>query len=121
MTYNLSELKTIFTYTNYNKSYLPVPFGINIQKLKLTLWNTKFWILQAIKVIDFLFFSYSLINRHHSSWLLAYMPAIALKAAAAECGVDLTRIVFSVNSLYIFWPTSGLKVSTNELTSWIGC
>ncbi len=52
-------------------------------------------------------------NRHHSSWLLAYLPAIALKDAA-ECDTDLTRIVFSHNSLYLFWPTPGLKVSTNE-------
>ncbi len=36
--------------------------------------------LKAINVIDFFFFSW--INRHHSSWLLAYLPAIALKAAA---------------------------------------
>ncbi len=35
--------------------------------------------------------------------------------------MDLTRITFSLNSLYLFWPTSGLKVSTNELTSWIEC
>ncbi len=40
--------------------------------------------LKAIKVIDFLFFFLcSWINRHHSSWLLADLPAIALKAAAA--------------------------------------
>ncbi len=40
---------------------------------------------------------------HWATGTLPYLPAIALKAAAA------------------FWPTSGLKVSTNELTSWIGC
>ncbi len=40
--------------------------------------------LKAKKVIDFLFFLFcSWINRHHSSWVLAYLPAIALKAAAA--------------------------------------
>ncbi len=39
--------------------------------------------LKAIKVIDFLFFLfYFWINRRHSSWLLAYLPASALKAAA---------------------------------------
>jgi len=32
----------------------------------------------------------SWINRHHSSWLLSYLPAIALKAAAAEHDVDLS-------------------------------
>ncbi len=58
--------------------------------------------LKAIKVIDFLFFFCSCINRHHSSWLLAYLPAIALKAAAAESDMDLTRILFSHNSLYLF-------------------
>ncbi len=76
--------------------------------------------LKAIKVIDFLFFFCSWINRHHSSWLLACLPAIALKAAV-ESDTDLTCILFSHNSLYLFWPTSGLKVSTNERTSWIGC
>ncbi len=30
------------------------------------------------------------INRHHSSWLLVYLPVIALKAAAAERDADLT-------------------------------
>ncbi len=58
--------------------------------------------LKAIKVIDFLFFVCSWINKHHSSWLLAYLPAITLKAAAAESDTDLTRIVFSHNSLYLF-------------------
>ncbi len=77
--------------------------------------------LKAIQVIDFLFlFCCSWINRHHGSWLLAYLPAIALKAAA-ECDVDLSCILFSHNSHHLFWPTSGLKVSTNERTSWIGC
>ncbi len=52
--------------------------------------------LKAIKVIDFLFCSW--INRHHSSWLLAYLPAIALKAAA-ERDADLICIL---NSLYDF-------------------
>ncbi len=33
----------------------------------------------------------------------------------------MTRILFSPNSLYISWLTSGLKVSTNERTSWIWC
>ncbi len=58
--------------------------------------------LKAIKVIDFHFFFFcSWINRHHSSWLLAYLPAIALKPAA-EGDADLTRILFSHNSLYLF-------------------
>ncbi len=48
--------------------------------------------LKAIKVIDLL-----LINRHHGSWLLAYLHAIALKAA--ESDADLTCILFSHNSL----------------------
>ncbi len=39
--------------------------------------------------------------------------------AAADSDADLTCILFSHNSLYIFWHTSGLKVSTNEWTSWI--
>ncbi len=55
----------------------------------------------------------------HPTWQLAYLPAIALKAA--EYDADLTRILFSQNSHHLFWPTSGLKVSTNERTSWIGC
>ncbi len=78
--------------------------------------------VKAIKVIDFQTsssFSF-VINRHHSCWLLAYLPAIALKAAA-ECDTDLTCILFSHNSLYLFWHTSGLKVSTNERTNWIRC
>ncbi len=37
--------------------------------------------MNPLKVIDCLFFFCSWINRHHSSWLLAYWPAIALKAA----------------------------------------
>ncbi len=76
--------------------------------------------LKAIKYMISSFFFCSWINRHHSSWLLAYLPAIALKAAA-ESDVDLTCILFSHNSLSLFWLTSGLKVSTNEWTSWIGC
>ncbi len=55
--------------------------------------------LKAIKVIDFLFFFCSWINRHHSSLLLAYCPAIALKAAAVKSDMDLTCILFSHNSL----------------------
>ncbi len=39
--------------------------------------------------------------------------------AAADSDADLTCILFSHNSLYIFWHTSGLKVSTNEWSSWI--
>ncbi len=35
--------------------------------------------LTAIKVIDFLFFFFFWINKHNSSWFLAYLPAIALK------------------------------------------
>ncbi len=62
-------------------------------------------LLKALKVIDFLFF----FSFCFSSWLLAYLPAIALKAAA-ESDLDLTRKLFPHNSLYIFWPTSGLKV-----------
>ncbi len=42
-------------------------------------------ILKATEVIDFLFF--------HSSWLLGYLAAITLRAAAAECDVDLTRML----------------------------
>ncbi len=40
--------------------------------------------LKAIQVIDFLFFFFfsSWINRHHSRWLLAYLPVTAFKAAA---------------------------------------
>ncbi len=56
--------------------------------------------LKGITVIDFLFCPW--ITRHHSSWLLAYLPAIALKAAAAERDADLTLILFSHNSLYLF-------------------
>ncbi len=41
------------------------------------------------------FFFCSWINRHHSSWLLAYCPAIALKPVAAESDADLTCILFS--------------------------
>ncbi len=40
------------------------------------------------------FFFFSCIDRHHSSWLLTYVSAIALKAAA-ESDVDLTCILFS--------------------------
>ncbi len=47
------------------------------------------------------------------------MPAIALKAAT-ERDADLTRILFSHNSHHLFWPASGLNVSTNEQTSWSG-
>ncbi len=98
-----------------------MPFSRNKQKMKSNqTLNSKFNIdepLKAIKCIDFLFCSW--INRHRSCWLLAYLPAIALKAAA-ECDADLTCILFShVNSLYLFWHTSGLKVSTNERTNWI--
>ncbi len=32
-------------------------------------------------------------NRHHSSWLLSYLAAITLRAAAAERDVDLTRML----------------------------
>ncbi len=42
---------------------------------------------------------------------------ISLRAAGAERDADLTRIIFSLNSFYLFWPSSGLKFSTNELTS----
>ncbi len=42
-------------------------------------------ILKATEVIDFLFF--------HSSWLFGYLAAITLRAAAAECDVDLTRML----------------------------
>ncbi len=67
--------------------------------------------LKAIKVIDFLFFFFcSWINRHHSSWLLAYCPAIALKAAAAESDADLTCILFSDNSTF----SDPLQVSSIE-------
>ncbi len=42
-------------------------------------------------------------NSINSIWLLAYCPAIALKAAAAaERDTDLTCILFSLNSLYLF-------------------
>ncbi len=75
--------------------------------------------LKAIKYMISSFFFCSWINRHHISWLLPYLPAIALKAAA-ESDADLTCILFSHNSLSLFWLTSGLKVSTNEQTSWIG-
>ncbi len=70
-------------------------------------------------MIDFLFFLFWSWN-NHSSWLLAYLPAISLKAAAAEREADLTRILFSHNSHHLFWATSALKVYTNERTSWIG-
>ncbi len=73
--------------------------------------------LKLQKLLISFFFFCSWINRHQSSWLLAYLPAIALKAAAAESDTDLTCILFSQNSLCLFSPTSGLKVSTNERTS----
>ncbi len=57
---------------------------------------------QVIDFLLFFFFFCSWINRHHSSWLLAYLPAIAFKAAAAESDADLTCILFSHNSLYLF-------------------
>ncbi len=91
-----------------------MPFSRNIQKM-----NSYQTLNSKLNISSFFFCSW--INRHHSSWLLAYLPAIALKAAAAESDVDLTCILFSHNSLYLFWLTSGLKVSTNERTSWIGC
>ncbi len=82
-------------------TYLAVPFSRNIQKMNSNqTLNSKLYIdepLKAIQVIDFFFCS--CINGHHSLWLLAYLPAIALKAAAAERDADLTRILFSLNSL----------------------
>ncbi len=47
------------------------------------------------------FFSYSCINRHHSSWLLAYFPAIALKTAA-KSDAGLRRILFFLTTLFTF-------------------
>ncbi len=83
-------------------TYLAVPFSRNIQKININQTiNSKLNIdepLKAIKVIDFLFCS--CINGHHSRWLFAYLPASALKAAAAERDADLTCILFSHNSLF---------------------
>ncbi len=46
-----------------------------------------------------------LMNRHHSSWLLSYLAAISLRAAAVEHNSDLTHIVFS----HIIQNTDNLK------------
>ncbi len=54
--------------------------------------------LKAIKVIDFLFFSFVLGLIDITAAGYYYLPAIALKAAA-ESDTDLTCIVFSHNSL----------------------
>ncbi len=77
-----------------NDIFSYVPSNRNIQKINCNqTLNSKLNIdepLKAIKVINSCFFC-SWINRHHSSWLLAYLPVIALKAAA-KCDTDLTRI-----------------------------
>ncbi len=71
--------------------------------------------LKAIKVIDFLFCSW--INSHHSSWLLAYFPAIAFKLP-----LNVTRIWRASYFLTTLFPFSDtLQVFTNERTSWIWC
>ncbi len=67
-------------------------------------------------LISSFFFFCSWINRHHSSWLLAYLPAIVLKAAAAESDMDLTCILFSHNSL-IFTFSDSLQVLKSLLMS----
>ncbi len=41
--------------------------------------------------------------------LLAYLPAIALKATAAERDADRTRSLFSHNALYLFDPLKVLR------------
>ncbi len=71
-------------------------------------------------LLSFLHFRRTEFTTHNSTWILAYLSAIALKAAA-ESDTDQTCILFYLNSLYLFWSTSGLKVSTNERRGWIGC
>ncbi len=46
------------------------------------------------------FFCCSLINRHHSSWLLVYLAAITLRAAAEERDVDLTSMLIVSFAFY---------------------
>ncbi len=58
--------------------------------------------LEAIKVIDSLFFSFVLGLIDITAAGNYHLPAIALKAAAAESDADLTCILFSHNSLYLF-------------------
>ncbi len=55
--------------------------------------------LKAIKVIDFLFFSFVLGLIDITAAGYYYLPAIVLKAAAAESDADLTCILLSHNSL----------------------
>ncbi len=80
-----------------------VPFSRNIHTININqTLHSKLNIdepFKAVQVIDFRFFSFcSCINRHHSSWLLAYLPAIALKAAA-ECDGSDMHLIFSQLSL----------------------
>ncbi len=62
-------------------------------------------------LITSFFFFCSLTNRHHSSWLLAYLPAIAFKAAAAERDMHL---IFS--EVFTFSETH--QVLKSLLMSW---
>ncbi len=56
--------------------------------------------MNPLKLLISSFFFCSWINRHHSSWSLAYLPAIALKAAAAERDADLTS--YFLTTLFTF-------------------
>ncbi len=38
-------------------------------------------------------------NRHHSCWLLGYLASVILRAAAAECDADLTRMLIDLFTL----------------------
>ncbi len=62
-----------------------------------------------------------MINRHHSSWLLGYFGCYFFKSCCCWTWRGSVTLVFSLNSFYLFWNTSGHKVSINELTSWIRC
>ncbi len=108
-------------------THLPVPFSkYEIYRNWIKLSNTKLNIDESLKLqqlLNYLFFLLFFLVL----WLtditaagLVFFGAITLRAAAAELDVDLARIVLSPNS-QLFHPTSVLKVSTNELTSWIGC
>ncbi len=98
---------------------LPWSLSRNIKKLNKVIKTlnskTKYiWILEAIKYIDFLLVLWLTDITENE---LCCFGSIYLRAVAAECDADLTRIIFPHTSLYLFWPIS---VSTNEATARAG-
>ncbi len=75
---------------------------------------------KAVKVIDFFFLFLGLIESQQL--VISLFACYCFKSCCVnDHDMDLTHILFSHNSLYLFWPTSGIKASTNEQTSWIRC